>query len=249
MDKKTQNIAIITGAGRGIGAATAVLLAQKGRTVALVARTEPELQSVRDRIQSQGGQAIVFCGDVSDEAFTQKVFSELSQAGRITALVNNAAVAIVRPFELLTSEDFDRTWKVNVRAPLLWSQKFFSYVRQEQSKSSPSPISDFAIVNVSSLGGIRATEKFVGMTAYSTSKFAVSGMTECLAVEGRPLGIRVNAIAPGAVSTQMLKQAAPHLKTNTTPEDVAQVIGALLDSGQSAALSGSIVEIFSNLSS
>ena len=102
------------------------------------------------------------------------------------------------------------------------------------------------IVNVSSLGGVRGTEKFAGFTAYTVSKFAVVGLTESLAVDGRSLGIRVNCVAPGAVDTRMKHEAAPFLDTVTTADDVARVIRFLCDDEESGALSGAVIEIHSN---
>ena len=100
---------------------------------------------------------------------------------------------------------------------------------------------------MSSLGGVHGTEKFPGFAAYTVSKFGVIGLTETLAVEGRPHDIRVNCVAPGAVETAMKKEAAPFLRTRTTPEDVARVIRFLCDDEESGALTGAIVEIHSNL--
>src|SRR5690606_11998869 len=103
------------------------------------------------------------------------------------------------------------------------------------------------IVNIGSLGGSRSTEKFPRLSIYVASKFAVAGLTEALAVEGRPLGVRVNAFAPGAVDMDMLRKASPHLKTDTTPAVVARVIVGLCDPTVSKAVTGAVIEIHSNL--
>lgn len=84
------------------------------------------------------------------------------------------------------------------------------------------------------------------MSSYVVSKYAVTGLTESLAVEGKPLGIRVNCVAPGAVETAMLRKAAPFLKTSTTPEDVARTILFLADESQTRHMTGALIEIFSN---
>ena len=104
-----------------------------------------------------------------------------------------------------------------------------------------------AIVNLSSLSGVRGPEKFPGSSAYVVSKYGVVGMTEILAVEGKPYNIRVNCVAPGAVDTEMLKKAAPFLKTNTTPAEVARTILNLADEEQSHHINGALIEIFSNI--
>ena len=136
-------------------------------------------------------------------------------------------------------EAWERTCAINIRAPFLLSHEFMRRLKEADLPGS--------IVNLTSLGGVRSTDKFPGLSLYTTSKFAVGGMTEALAVEGRPMRVRVNAVAPGAVDTEMLRQAAPHLKTNTTPADVARVITYLCNAAESKALTGSIIEIHSNL--
>ena len=101
------------------------------------------------------------------------------------------------------------------------------------------------IINISSLSGVRGVEKFPGLSAYNVSKSAVAGLTEILAVEGKPYNIRVCAVSPGAIETAMLRQAAPHLKAGMTPADMAEILLFLADdSGR--MLSGSNIEIFSN---
>ncbi len=103
-----------------------------------------------------------------------------------------------------------------------------------------------AIVNMTSLAGVRGPEKFKGLSAYVVSKYGVLGLSDILAVEGKPYGIRVNSIAPGAVDTLMLKQAAPFLKTKTGPDDISRAILFLADERQSGHISGANIEIFSN---
>ena len=100
---------------------------------------------------------------------------------------------------------------------------------------------------MSSLGGVPGTEKFPGYAAYTVSKFALTGLTEALAAEGREHRIRVNAVAPGAVDTVMLRRAAPHLRTRTGPADVAKIIAFLCDSAESGCMTGATLAINSNL--
>jgi NAD(P)-dependent dehydrogenase (short-subunit alcohol dehydrogenase family) len=103
-----------------------------------------------------------------------------------------------------------------------------------------------SVVNVSSLGGVSGTDKFPDYAAYTVSKFAVTGLTEALAAEGRDRNIRVNGVAPGAVDTLMLRQAAPHLRTRTGPADVAKVIAFLCDPAESGCMTGAMLVINSN---
>lgn len=126
---------------------------------------------------------------------------------------------------------------INLRGAMLCAQQAFRLMREQGG----------SIVNVSSLGGVAGTEKFPGYAAYTVSKFALTGLTEALAAEGKSLKIRVNGVAPGAVDTTMLRQAAPHLRTQTTPADVAKVIAFLCDPSQSACMTGATLVIDSNL--
>jgi NAD(P)-dependent dehydrogenase (short-subunit alcohol dehydrogenase family) len=101
------------------------------------------------------------------------------------------------------------------------------------------------IVSIASLSGMYATEKFPGLAAYNVSKYGVIGLTEAIAVEGKPFGISAICLSPGAVDTQMLRRANAQLRPGLTPSEVAQVIVALLD-GPLVAASGANIPLFSN---
>jgi NAD(P)-dependent dehydrogenase (short-subunit alcohol dehydrogenase family) len=101
------------------------------------------------------------------------------------------------------------------------------------------------IVNIASLSGTYGPEKFPGLAAYNVSKYGVVGVTEAVAVEGREHGISAICLSPGAVDTQMLREAAPHLQAGLGPQDVARTIVALLD-GSMVAASGANIPLFSN---
>jgi NAD(P)-dependent dehydrogenase (short-subunit alcohol dehydrogenase family) len=235
-------VAIITGGGKGIGAATARLFADSGAKVVIVSRTRSELESVAASIESRHGKGacLLETMDVSDESAVRRLFERTErELGAPSILINNAAIFTRAEIEAHTAEDWDRVMAVNVRGPFLLSREAFRSFKKAGQGGS--------IVNLSSLAGIRGTEKFPGLASYVTSKHAMVGLTEALAVEGRPHGIRANCVAPGAVDTEMLRQAAPHLKTQTRPEDVARILLHLSDPEQSGALNGSVIEIFSNL--
>lgn len=233
-------VAVITGAGRGIGAATARLFAIEGAKVVLASRTAGEINQVAETIRASGGQALAVSTDVTSEASVQALFNEaLKSFGRVDILINNAGSVIVKDFAAFTAEAWDSVISTNLRGSFLCARELFRHV-----KTTPHAAS---IVNLSSLGGIRGTEKFKGMSAYVVAKHGVVGLTESLAVEGRELGVRVNCVAPGAVDTQMLREAAPFLKTKTTPDDVARTILFLSDDRQASPLNGAIIEIHSNL--
>ena len=231
-------VALITGGGRGIGAATAEALARKGAHAIVASRTEAELADTVDRLRGAGLSGSAQVLDVADEAAVAAAFAAIvAEFGRLDILVNNAALLCSGPFATLAMSDWDRLLAVNLRGAVLCARQAFQLI-QKHGK---------AIVNVSSLGGIANTEKFPGYAAYTVSKFALTGLTEALAAEGKDCGIRVNGVAPGAVDTAMLRQAAPHLRTRTMPADVAKVIAFLCDPTESGCMTGATLVINSNL--
>lgn len=234
-------VALITGGGRGIGAATALLFAAEGARVVVTGRTEAELNSVASMIAGLHGKnrALAFCADLRHEEEVKRLFSKVAdQFGILDILVNNAATLEVKDFLSTTTEIWDDILSVNLRGAFLCSREAFRLMKDSKRGG--------AIVNLSSLGGIQGTQKFKGLSAYTVSKYGVVGLTECLAVEGRPYRIRVNCVAPGAVDTAMLQKAAPFLKTSTKPEDVAKSILFLCDEEKSRALTGAVIQIHSN---
>ncbi len=161
--------------------------------------------------------------DITDEEQVTGAFAAL---GSLDALIHCAAVLIKRPFIEMPAEDWDAQLGAGLRGAFLCSREAFRLMRRQGG----------AIVMVSSLSGVAGAEKFPGMAAYVAAKSGLAGLTEALAVEGREHGIRVNAISPGAVDTEMLRIAGvegPAL----SPSDVARVI-VWLASPESAPLTG-----------
>src|SRR5579885_1798156 len=197
-------IAVITGGGKGIGAAPAHAFAQAGARVALLSRTRPELESVAAAINKHYGTGTAWLEptDVSSESQVRFAFAKIrKELGPADVLINNAATFVKSELHSHTVEDWDQVFAVNVRGAFLCAKEAFEHFKGRGG----------AIVNIGSLAGVRGTEKFPGLSSYVASKFAIVGLTEALAVEGRPHGIRVNCVAPGAVDTEMLRKAAPHL--------------------------------------
>jgi NAD(P)-dependent dehydrogenase (short-subunit alcohol dehydrogenase family) len=230
-------VTIITGAGRGVGRATAQLFAQKGAQVVLFSRTQAHLDETAASITHMGGNVLAITGDVTQEEDVQKLF-QVARAtyGRVDILVNCAGMVAVRPFVEMDVATWDAVIAVNLRGTFLCCREAFrSMSAQKQG----------VIINISSLSGVKGVEKFPGLSAYNVSKSGIAGLTEILAVEGKPYNIRVCAVSPGAIDTEMLRQAAPHLKAGMTPDDMAEMLLFLADdSGR--FLSGSNIEIFSN---
>jgi NAD(P)-dependent dehydrogenase (short-subunit alcohol dehydrogenase family) len=230
-------VALVTGGGRGIGKACAMRFAALNADVAIVSRTQAELDRTRHEIESRTGRRVLaVAGDISVAATVVEVFrAAREQLGPVKFLVNSAATFHIAPATELGVEAFDEVMAVNARGTFLCARELLRH-----------PVAGGAIVNISSLGGVRRTEKFAGNAAYVASKFAVVGLTEALAVESIKLGVRTNAIAPGAVNTEMLRQVAPHLRTSTQPEDIANTVVTLCDPELSRHVNGSLLEIYSN---
>jgi NAD(P)-dependent dehydrogenase (short-subunit alcohol dehydrogenase family) len=229
-------VAVVTGASQGIGAATAEVLAARGARVALLARSADLLNQVTGPIMARGGAAQALLADIADPHQVTEAFARVQQVyGPVDILVNAAGQIANVPFVEMDLETWDRVQQTNIRGLMLCCQAAF---RQMTGRGG-------TIVNISSLSGVKNVEKFAGLSAYVASKFAVAGLTEALAVEGKPLGIRVMAVSPGAVDTPMLRAAAPQLNPGMTPRDMAEIIGFLVgDAGRH--LAGSNIEIFSN---
>jgi NAD(P)-dependent dehydrogenase (short-subunit alcohol dehydrogenase family) len=226
----------VTGASRGIGAATAEALASAGARVVLAARGGEALEAVAQAIRDKGGDAQAVPTDVGKLDDVEELFAATARLGPLGALVCAAAVLNSVPFEQTTSELWEQTLRVNLTGSFLCCRAAFGAMRAA---------GEGRIVNIASLSGVYATEKFPGLAAYNVSKYGVIGLTEAIAVEGKPLGISATCLSPGAVDTQMLRQANPELRPGLTADDVAQLIVALLDSPLVAA-SGANIPLFSN---
>jgi NAD(P)-dependent dehydrogenase (short-subunit alcohol dehydrogenase family) len=185
-------VILVTGASQGIGRAIALTFARHGARVALVARSADRLDQLATEIEGQGGQALAVPTDVTDEdQVAQMVKNTLTRFGRVDGLVNSAGVAPLAPITQCTLETWDWTMRVNVTGTFLCCREVWTPMAQQGGGS---------ILNISSGSGKRAHAEWV---AYCASKYAVMGLTESLALEGFPLGIRVNALCPGPTATPM----------------------------------------------
>jgi NAD(P)-dependent dehydrogenase (short-subunit alcohol dehydrogenase family) len=230
-------VAVITGASRGIGAATAEAIAAAGAHVVLAARDREGLRRTAQRIRDSGGGPVMAVQtDVSGEGEVERLFAEVERVGRVGALVCAAGVLTPAPFVDTTSKMWDETLGTNLTGAFLCCRAAFIAMV---------PAHEGRIVNIASLSGVYATEKFPGLTAYNVSKYGVVGLTEAIAVEGKAHGISAICVSPGAVDTEMLSKANPALRPGLVPDDVAKLIVALLDSPLAPA-SGANIPLFSN---
>ena len=187
-------VAIVTGASRGIGEAIATSLAQAGAAVVLAARKPEGLQGVADRIVGSGGRALAVAAHMGRPADVRMLVARAVEVfGKVDVLVNNAAT---NPYfgPLLEAEDsaWDKTFEVNLKGYFGAIRAVVDHLRSRNAQGS--------IVNVASIAGLRAAPL---QGVYGMTKAAVISMTRTLAQELGPLGIRVNAIAPGLVETRL----------------------------------------------
>jgi NAD(P)-dependent dehydrogenase (short-subunit alcohol dehydrogenase family) len=185
---------LITGASRGIGAATALLFAQHGAQVAINYRSDEEsARQVQQAIHAQGGRAELCRANVGDpEAVTQMVDHVERTLGPIHVLVNNAAAFNRNPFLAVTLAEFDQVWTTNVRGLFVLSQLVARRMAERQRG---------AIIHVSS---ILAQLAVPTRTAYCASKGAVESLTRAMALDLAPYHIRVNAVSPGLIQTEAM---------------------------------------------
>jgi NADP-dependent 3-hydroxy acid dehydrogenase YdfG len=186
----TGRVALVTGAGRGIGRSIALTLARSGAAVALAARTESELESAASEIRGAGGSAITVPTDLRAAAATEGMVERTVAAfGRLDILVNNAGVGVFKPVAELSVEEFDRMWEINVRAVFLATRASLPHLRKAEGGS---------VVNIASLAG---KNTFPGGAGYAATKWALRGFAGCLMLEVRNDNIRVVTICPGSVDT------------------------------------------------
>ncbi len=236
-------IALITGASRGIGAATAQHFAHEGATVVLAARDEQALEAVAKSITATGGQALVVPTDVGDPASVENLIKQTIAAyGRLDVAFNNAAGGGNRPTPLadISVGDFDSAIQINLRGIFLAMKYEISAMLANGGG---------AIVNMSSTAGVQGVP---GIAGYVASKHGVIGLTKTAALDYAQKNIRINVVAPGPVLTDRLKalpeqarepilRAVP-MRRIGLPEEIAATV-AWLCSDQASYITGATVPI------
>ena len=188
MEKK---VALVTGASSGIGRATALIFAENGYYVVAVGRSEAELGVTRDEARDMPGSMRIHLADITETTQVERLISETVQhLGRIDVLVNAAGIIKNGSLEDTTLDEWDKMMQINLRSVFYLMQKCVPHL--EATKGN--------VVNVSSVTGVRA---FPGVLAYCVSKAAVDQLTRCSALELAPKGIRVNAVNPGVVVSNL----------------------------------------------
>jgi NAD(P)-dependent dehydrogenase (short-subunit alcohol dehydrogenase family) len=221
-----QRTAIVTGGGRGIGAAAAEALTRAGLRVTVFGRTAAPLEAV----VRAGHAALAVAGDVSREGDVARLLAAHEQAlGPCDVLVNNAGVLHRALAEELTPAAWREQIEVNLTGAFLCSRAVIPGMKSRRHGR---------IVNVASISGTIGSER---SSAYNASKWGLIGLTKCLAEELRPHGVQCLAVSPGSVDTEMLKQTP--FQPDMAPADVARVI-AWCASEAPDAMNGSNIEVF-----
>jgi 3-oxoacyl-[acyl-carrier protein] reductase len=245
-------VALVTGAGRGIGRAAALALAREGARVAVTARTQNELDTLVEEIRSAGGQALSITADLTDRSAPPAVLRKVQEAwGPVEILVNNAGIGSSQdPRPLVDYDDafWDLTFAVNVTAPYLFTKLALpSMIERRWGR----------IINIASINAKMAS---LHSAAYTASKHALAGMTKVAALEVAPYGVTVNAVCPGVVRSRMndkrleydakrlgvpfkqLEAEASPLGRRLEPDEIAPLVVFLASDG-SRAVNGQTINI------
>jgi NAD(P)-dependent dehydrogenase (short-subunit alcohol dehydrogenase family) len=236
-------VAIVTGAGRGIGRAVALSLAEAGADVCVTARTESQIEETADLIRRLGRSALAVSADATDALAVGRVIEKtLESLGGLHILVNNAGMELTKPLLDTSDEDYQRVMDTNVKSCFLFTRAAGSHLIAQRYGR---------IVTVGSVGGIAAGPKHA---IYQMSKAAVMHFTKSMAIEWARHNITVNAVAPGWVRTQLIAHVLEDpkkledylrpipLRRLGEPEEIGRLV-AYLSSDLASFMTGSVVVI------
>jgi NAD(P)-dependent dehydrogenase (short-subunit alcohol dehydrogenase family)/enamine deaminase RidA (YjgF/YER057c/UK114 family) len=225
MNGQTGRVAVVTGAGRGIGAATARALAGAGLSVVLAARTRDQIERQAAELASSGAQAKAVVCDVTSEASVEALSREAAELGAVAVLVNNAGAAGSMPVARTSLEEWNRLMAVNATGAFLCTRAFLPGMLERKWGR---------VVNVASTAGLSGGKY---LAAYSAAKHALVGLTRSVAAEVAGTGVTVNAVCPGFVDTEMTAETVGRIvaKTGRTREEALSA--ALATVGQTRLVS------------
>ncbi|MBO0361040.1 3-ketoacyl-ACP reductase [Hymenobacter sp. BT186] len=208
MESLTGKNALVTGAGKGIGRAVAIALAQEGANVALLARTESQLQEVAQEVQALGAKTVILTADITDRAAVEAAVAQAqTELGTIDILINNAGIGTFAKLVDMDPKEWEKIIQVNL---------FGTYYATRAVLPGMIARETGDIINIASTAGQRGAAT---TSAYSASKFAVLGLTESLMQEVRKHNIRVSALTPSTVATEL---AISNKLTDGNPDKVMQ---------------------------
>lgn len=199
---------IITGTSRGIGLELVKLFSETGHNVLALSRNSDPIASLQLKNVS------TFSFDITREEDLQKAFNYVEKEWeQVDILIHNAGAIVNKPFEKLTTADYEKVYKINVFGVAALTRKLLPVINKNGH-----------VVIVSSMGGVQGSMKFPGLSAYSSSKGAVITLTEMMAEEYKESGPSFNVLALGAVQTEMLEEAFPGYKAPLQPREMAEYI-------------------------
>jgi len=210
---------IITGASKGIGKTIALKMAEHKANLVLIARSKNLLEELQEEIVAKGSKCLTIGLDLTQEGNSKKAIEmAVKQFGSIDVLINNAGMAISKPIEETTEEEWDRIMILNAKVPFFLSKEAITYLSESERGT---------IINISSVVGRKG---YVNQAAYASSKHALSGFTKVLSEEVKPKGIRVHLVSPGGVATEMVTTMRPDIDTASLiqPEELAEIIEFLV---------------------
>jgi 3-oxoacyl-[acyl-carrier protein] reductase len=235
-------VAVVTGAGRGIGHAIAVRLAKEGARVASVSRTEANAQKTADEINAaRAGAAKAYAVDVADQGAVQKAAEQIfADFGRVDILVNNAGVTRDGLSMRMSMDDWDTVLNTNLKGAFVFIQAVMRPMIKQRSGR---------IINISSIAGLIGN---AGQANYAASKAGLIGLTKTLARELASRGITVNAVAPGLIETDMTTVLSEEIRQNILknvplgklgePDDIAGAV-AYLASAEAKYITGQVLAV------
>jgi short-subunit dehydrogenase len=204
----------ITGASSGIGFETAIAFVKAGHTVYALSRNKKGLSTLKESCKQYKGSLIALTFDLK-EFKKEDLNAVIDNIPYIDVLINNAGTLVNKPFLEITESELKQVTDINYFAVLKTIQVLYNKLLKSSAAH---------IVNIGSVGGVSRTVKFPGLSVYSSSKGALSILSECLAEEFKSINIKVNCLALGAVNTKMLKNAFPEYKANVSPSQIANYI-------------------------
>ena len=217
--KNKKLTAVITGAGGGIGRATALRLAEEGIKVILLGGNRVrKLSETASLIENAGGECEIYPGNLTDFNFLFGAAEKIARENRVDILINNAGAAMNASFNEVTEKQFDDIMNINVRVPYFLTQKLLPFIKKSTHA---------AIINIAS---VVSHAGYPMQSAYVASKHALLGFTKSLAAEVYKDGVRVHAVSPGGVFTDMVKISRPDLSGEgmILPEDIADIVWFLI---------------------
>ena len=219
---------VITGCSKGIGAELVKLLSENHNVYGL-SRDLVSLEKLQISLSNPSNFHFIQ-SDITH--LNKEVVNSWINVNSIDVLINNAGLLVNKPFNNISYQDYKDVMDVN-----FWGAYYLSQLLLDKLS-----ISKGQIINISSMGGVNFSSKFPGLSLYSSSKGALTILSECLAEELKPYGIRVNALALGAVQTEMLNKAFPGYKANISPEEMAQYIINFVNSGGNI-MNGQVIKV------